>query len=104
MCTTSRPFIRVSGCKASDTALDSTLLTSPVTYLAGKEFKRIDVHVRWTDATGAPRNIYLEDAISAINPADSAAVSKTTKGATPRKAQAIVTSRQRCGRDSDRYR
>lgn len=78
--------------QGSDTALDSTLLTSPVTYLAGKEFKRIDVTVNWTDATGAGRNVYLEDALGSINPADSAAVSKTTKGATPRKAKSVITN------------
>lgn len=78
--------------QGSDTALDSTLLTSPVTYLAGKEFKRVDVKVHWIDATGGDRNTYVEDAVAAINPADSAAVSKTTKGATPRKAQAVITN------------
>ncbi len=78
--------------QGTDTALDSTLLTSPVTYLAGKEFKRIEVTVHWVDPTGTDRNVYLEDAVAAINPADSAAVAKTTKGATARKAQAIVTN------------
>ncbi len=74
-------------------ALDSTLLTSPVTYLVGKEFKKIVMTVTWTDAAGSSANVVtVEDAIGAINPADSAAVSKSSRGATPRKAQAIITN------------
>ncbi len=78
--------------QGSDTALDSALLTSPVTFLAGKEFKRLVATVAWTDAAGSPRSVVVEDAIGAINPADSAAVSKTTRGATPRKARSIITN------------
>lgn len=78
--------------QGSNTALDSALLTSPVTFLAGKEFKRLVATVAWTDAAGSPRSVVVEDAIGAINPADSAAVSKTTKGATPRKARSIITN------------
>ena len=77
---------------ASDVALDSTLLTSPTTYLTGKEFKRIAVTVSWTDPTGASRSLVVEDALAAFNPADSAAVSKSSKGATPRTAKAIITN------------
>ena len=78
--------------QSTDTALDSTLLTSPITYLAGKEFKRVAVTVAWTDALGQARNVVAEDVIGAINPADSAALSKTGKGAAPRKAIAIITN------------
>ena len=78
--------------QTSDTALDSTLLTSPVTYVAGKDFKRIAVTVSWVDATGATRSVVVEDAVASFNPADSAAVSKTTKGATPRAARSIITN------------
>jgi hypothetical protein len=78
--------------QTADNALDSTLLTDPVTFLAGKEFKRVAVTVSWTDATGAARNQTVETAVAAIEPSDSAALSKSGKGATARKARAIITN------------
>jgi len=78
--------------QGSDTALDSTLLTSPVTYLAGKEFKRIIVTTSWIDAAGVPRSVVTEDAINAIEPSDSAAVSKFSKGIKARKAKSIIVN------------
>jgi prepilin-type N-terminal cleavage/methylation domain-containing protein len=76
----------------SDTGLDSTLQTNPATYLAGKEFKRVAVTVSWIDATGTTRSLVAEDAIAAFNPGDAAAVSKTTKGSTPRPAKSVITN------------
>lgn len=78
--------------QATDNALDSTLLTDPITYLAGKEFKRVAVTVTWTDSTNTSRSETVETAISAIEPSDSAALSKSGKGATARKARAIITN------------
>lgn len=76
----------------SDTGLDSTLQTNPATYLAGKEFKRVAVTVRWRDAAGEQRTLIAEDAIAAFNPGDAAAVAKTTKGSTPRPAKSVITN------------
>lgn len=78
--------------QTGDTALDSTLQTNPVTYLAGKEFKRITATVSWTDSTGTLRSIVAEDAIASIDPADSASVSKANSGAAPRPARAVITN------------
>jgi type IV pilus modification protein PilV len=77
---------------ASDTALDSTLLTSPTTYLAGKEFKRVAVTVGWRDATGAPRSLVVEDAIASIDPADAASVAKFSKGSSARPAKSVIVN------------
>jgi prepilin-type N-terminal cleavage/methylation domain-containing protein len=75
-----------------DNALDSALLSDPVTFLAGKEFKRVAVTVSWTDATGTGRTQVVESAIAAIDPADAAALTKSGKGSSPRKARAIITN------------
>lgn len=55
------------------------------------EFKTVQVSVAWTDATGAPRLVTLKDAISALNPKDSAALQKPNISASPRGARPKTT-------------
>lgn len=48
--------------------------TTPSTYVADNEFKKVVVTVNWVDANGATQSIGLEDGIGAISPSDSSKV------------------------------
>lgn len=62
-------------------------------YLAAtprNEFKTVAVKVSWADATGATKMVTLKDAISALQPKDSAALQKPNVASNPRPAIARI--------------
>jgi prepilin-type N-terminal cleavage/methylation domain-containing protein len=74
---------------------DFTLLTSdtgetPTGYVSNNEFKRVQVKVGWTDATGASREVALESAIAALSPQDTAKVAKVSSTGGPRGPQIVI--------------
>jgi type IV pilus modification protein PilV len=71
----------------ADTALDSAVKALNSSLYPGKEFKRVVVTVAWNDAGGVPQRVQVEDAISAIAPGDSMAVSTVSDTSKPRQAQ-----------------
>ena len=73
---------------ATDVQIDSTSCgtgTNGHFCIAGRDFKRATVVVSWTDATGAGRNVSIEDAFGGDNPADSAIATRATKSNAPRR-------------------
>jgi type IV pilus modification protein PilV len=61
------------------------LSTNAVTgYALNNEFKRVLVNVTWTNAEGASQRVSLEEAVAALDPADSAKLAKLSSGASPR--------------------
>lgn len=73
------------------------LLTSdtgetPSGYVSNNEFKRVQVKVGWTDATGASREVALESAIAALSPQDTAKVAKASSTGGPRGPKIIITN------------
>lgn len=48
--------------------------TTPSTYVADNEYKRVTVTVSWLDANGATQSIGLEDGIGAVSPGDGSKV------------------------------
>src|SRR5207253_7508802 len=65
---------------------------TPSGYKADNEFKRVTVNVSWTDSTTAQQSISVADAIGALNPADSAKLSKPQKPVRPRGPEIIMTN------------
>lgn len=71
------------------TATSQFSLQSDTAVLGGSfaesnEFKKIIVRVTWVDPTGAPQNVAIEDAISALSPTDSASLTSIGKNVKPR--------------------
>jgi type IV pilus modification protein PilV len=61
------------------------LSKDPATGFAeNNEFKRIVVNVTWTDASNAAQRVSLEDAVAALDPADSAKLGKLSGTTLPR--------------------
>lgn len=56
----------------------------PAGYVLNNEFKRILVNVIWTDAQGANQRVSLEEAMAALDPADSGKVGKLAGVTRPR--------------------
>lgn len=55
-----------------DNTVPLTGALNATTHAENNEFKTVTVTVQWTDATGRPNTVVLEDAIAAIDPQDSA--------------------------------
>ncbi len=52
----------------------------PAAYAPNREFKTVELAVTWTDASGQSRSARMEDAISGIDPQDSARNQRTRSG------------------------
>jgi prepilin-type N-terminal cleavage/methylation domain len=65
---------------------------TPSGYVSNNEFKRIQVKVGWTDATGASQEVALESAIAALSPQDTAKVAKVSSTGGPRGPEIIITN------------
>jgi prepilin-type N-terminal cleavage/methylation domain-containing protein len=65
---------------------------TPSGYVSNNEFKRIQVKVAWTDATGASREVALESAIAALSPQDTAKIAKVSSTGGPRGPEVIITN------------
>ncbi|GAB3357383.1 prepilin-type N-terminal cleavage/methylation domain-containing protein [Lysobacter tyrosinilyticus] len=63
---------------------------TPTGYESNNEFKRVQVTVNWTDASGQERAVTMEDAIGAIDPSDSAKLGKLRDAVGPRKPRAMI--------------
>ncbi len=63
---------------------------TPAGYVSNNEFKRIQVKVAWTDATGASQEVALESAIAALSPQDTAKVAKVSSTGGPRGPEIII--------------
>jgi len=59
--------------------------------MKAKDFKRVRVDVRWTDANGEAQQVTLEDLIDGLSPADSATLLKAAGSSTPRNVQVKIT-------------
>lgn len=59
-------------------------------YVDNTEFKRIAVHVTWTDLEGTSRSVTLEDAIAAVAPSDSALIARSGSAIIPRTTEVII--------------
>jgi prepilin-type N-terminal cleavage/methylation domain-containing protein len=59
-------------------------------YVDDTEFKRIVVHVTWSDVNGATRSVALEDAIAAVAPSDAALIAKSGSAIIPRTTEVII--------------
>ena len=83
-------FVSV-GNTTSDAALTAAK-TSTVDYALGKDFKLVKVTVGWTDATGTPATVALEDIIDGLDPTESASIVKSgTNISGPRTLEAKIT-------------
>lgn len=65
---------------------------TPTGYVTNNEFKRVQVKVAWTDATGATQEVALESAIAALSPQDSAKLAKVSSTGGPRGPEIIITN------------
>lgn len=65
---------------------------TPSGYVSNNEFKRVQVKVGWTDATGASREVALESAIAALSPQDTAKIAKVSSTGGPRGPEVIITN------------
>ena len=61
-------------------------------HVTNNEFKRIQVAVAWTDATGASQQVQLETAIAALSPQDTAKVAKVASTGGPRGPEIIIVN------------
>jgi type IV pilus modification protein PilV len=65
--------------------------TTPSTYVADNEYKRVAVTVTWTDANGVSQSVRLDDAIGALSPADgSKVVLNNSNTSQARKPQVLI--------------
>lgn len=69
---------------ASDTGV------TPAGYVSNNEFKRVQVKVAWTDATGTTQEVALESAIAALSPQDTAKIAKVSSTGGPRGPEIII--------------
>lgn len=76
----------------ADTLTDAAIKALDPDYLPGREFKRLVVTVQWVDNAGALQRVRVEDAISALEPADTIAASQNKNYGAPRRAVAIITN------------
>lgn len=56
------------------------------------EFKRVSVEVKWTDPNGVDQFIVVEDAVAALDPADSAKLGKSLANTGPRPARVRIVN------------
>jgi type IV pilus modification protein PilV len=75
-----------------NTLTDAQILAGCAQCLTGKDFKRVQVDVRWTDAAGVVRVISMEDLIDSLEPVESAKVVKTNVGSAPRAVKVIIVN------------
>ena len=61
-------------------------------HVSNNEFKRIQVSVGWTDATGAGQQVELETAIAALSPQDTAKLAKMSSSGGPRGPEIIIVN------------
>lgn len=76
----------------SFTLLASDTGVTPAGYVSNNEFKRVQVNVAWTDATGATQEVALESAIAALSPQDTAKIAKVSSTGGPRGPEIIITN------------
>ena len=65
---------------------------TPANYVSNNEFKRIQVGVTWTDATGAAQQVELETAIASLSPQDTAKIAKVASTGGPRGPEIIIVN------------
>jgi type IV pilus modification protein PilV len=75
-----------------NTLLDSGVKALSANNMPGKEFKRVDVTVAWTDSTGNAQRVLVEDAIAGIAPGDTISLTGNKGNGSPRKAVVIITN------------
>lgn len=61
-------------------------------HVSNNEFKRIQVGVAWTDATGSSQKVELETAIAALSPQDTAKLAKVSSSGGPRGPKIIIVN------------
>jgi prepilin-type N-terminal cleavage/methylation domain-containing protein len=61
-------------------------------YANGVDFKRIEVHVDWVDATGASQRVTLEDAISGLSPGNTARVARKRPDSGARGPKVVIVN------------
>ncbi len=61
----------------------------PSGYQQNSEFKTIEVRVTWTDASGNPRQVVMEDAVAGLDPADTARA-RNSRSASRRGPKVII--------------
>jgi type IV pilus modification protein PilV len=74
---------------ASCTAVTNTSVLPAVGFAPNTEFKTVEVQLGWTDATGQPRVVRMEDAIAALDPQDSAR-NRRNRGGLSRGPEVII--------------
>jgi prepilin-type N-terminal cleavage/methylation domain-containing protein len=90
-------FIRVPN-TATDTAISANTCGPAVgggsahQCITGKDFKVAEVSVSWNDASGTSQSVSIEDAFGAIDPGDSARVSKNSTGTSARQVQVRINN------------
>lgn len=61
-------------------------------YVSNNEFKRIEVQVQWSDATGTAQVVALEGALAALSPLDTAKVAKVSSTGGARGPEVIIVN------------
>ena len=61
-------------------------------HVNNNEFKRIEVQVQWTDASGATQSVALEGALAALSPLDTAKVAKVSSTGGARGPEIIIVN------------
>lgn len=85
---------------AFDATVGNTLTNAQITalndgthdYLTGKDFKRVKVDVKWTDAEAVDRTVSMEDLIDSLEPSESAKVVNIASGGAPRPVKIIIVN------------
>ena len=77
-----------------DTITDAQIkaLSGGANLVPGREFKRLVSTVTWTDATGAPQRVRVEDAVSALDPSDTMVLNQLKNFGAARKAVSIIAN------------
>jgi Tfp pilus assembly protein PilV len=74
-----------------DAATDAFATAANTTAKMGaKDFKQVRVTVTWTDATGTPQSVSLEDVIDGLSPSDSAKLLAASADSSARKVQVRI--------------
>lgn len=71
-------------------AIASNTAALPTGYGASNEFKQVTVSVSWVDASGTVRTTALEDAVAAVDPADSAKLTRVPNSSGPRNVKVAI--------------
>jgi len=76
----------------TNTMTTAQILAACAQCLTSRDFKKVQVDVRWTDAAGTQRTMSMEDLVDSLEPSESAKVVRTNTGSSPRKVKVVIVN------------